>query len=276
PIAGGVIAALIMSNGANALNLPMVSLLALLLLVLQGFVGYPVASFCLKKEAKLLAKQYKESNGAAGTGADAGFGEEVEIRPKYRFIPELPKSAQTPYMLLAKVSLTALFSYWFAGALGGVIDKNIMCLLIGIIFTEIGFLEKDILTKANSFGLAMAGLITVVFANLAKATPDMVVQIIEPILITLVLGVIGIGVFSILAGKLLGESWPMSFAIGTTALFGFPGTYVLSTEVSKSIGGSEQEKKYIMNNIFPKMMIAGFVTVTVGSVILAGIMVKML
>jgi hypothetical protein len=271
PIAGGVIAALMMSEAAKAHGLPTVALLAVLLLVLQGFAGYPIASFCLKKEGKRLAGKY--DSGAKSSGSVSA---KPEIRPKYRIFPPLNKDLQTNSILLAKLALIALLAYWVAGLLNNVINRNIMFLIFGIAFAELGLLEKDILTKSNSFGLAMAGLLVLVFSSLVNATPTMVLQLIVPIVITLVLGVIGIALGSILVGKLLGESWAMSFAIGTTALFGFPGTYIVSSEVAKVLGKSDDEKKFIMEEIFPKMMVAGFVTVTIGSVVLAGIMVNLL
>ncbi len=71
-------------------------------------------------------------------------------------------------------------------------------------------------------------------------------------------------------------STPMAIAIGMTALFGFPGTFVLSNEVANANGKTEEERKLILNEILPRMLVAGFATVTIGSVIMAGIMVKML
>lgn len=276
PISGGVIAALMMSQAAKAQGFEMAALLAILLLVLQGFIGYPVASLCLKSEAKRLSGKFKNLKGTGKSDGEAKDLVQPEVKSVNKLIPALPKDQQTPFILLAKLALVVVFSTWVAQLLNGVINKNIMYLIMGIAFAELGFLEKDILTKSNSFGLAMAGLLALVFSSLVQATPAMVVQLLWPIVATLVLGTIGIAVGSILVGKLLGQSWAMSFAIGTTALFGFPGTFILSNEISKSVGGSEEEKKYIMDEIFPKMMVSGFVTVTVGSVILAGIMVKML
>ncbi|MCE1195208.1 hypothetical protein LWX53_01735, partial [bacterium] len=211
PIAGGVIAAQIMMEGGKALGSPAVSLLALLLLVLQGFVGYPVASICLKKEAANLAKEYsgiKDSGKAAGAAAAA--------LPVKKLLPAFPKDYNSIFVLLAKLSLISVLSFWLSGVLKPIIDinKNIMCLILGIAFSEIGFLDTDILTKSNSYGIAMAGLLGAVFAGLAQATPAMVGQLIVPVIITLALGTVGIGIGSILVGKLLKQSWAMSFAIG--------------------------------------------------------------
>lgn len=267
PIAGGVVAGIIMNDAAKAAAAPEIGIFAVLLVVLQGFIGYPVASLCLKKEAKRLAGGFKP-----GTADAEGSAE--ERKSKIRFIPALPKDIQTSNVLIAKLALVTLLSFWIAGLTKGAINKYIVCLVFGVVFCEIGFLETNILTKANSFGLAMAGIIVMAFSALVNASAQTVLSLLWPIVASLVLGVIGIGVACMPVGKLLGLSWEMSIAIGSTALFGFPGTYILSDEVSRSCSGSDAEKKYIMDQIFPKMLIGGFVTVTICSVILAGILAK--
>jgi hypothetical protein len=63
----------------------------------------------------------------------------------------------------------------------------------------------------------------------------------------------------------------MSIAIGLTALFGFPGTMILSQEAAKGAGGSEEEVAAIEGQILPKMIVAGFATVTITSVIVTSV-----
>ena len=64
----------------------------------------------------------------------------------------------------------------------------------------------------------------------------------------------------------------MSMAIGSSCLFGFPGTVIISNEVSESTGTTPEEKAYISAQIMPKMLIAGMVTVSIASVLIAGVM----
>ncbi|SDW39550.1 hypothetical protein [Tepidimicrobium xylanilyticum] len=61
----------------------------------------------------------------------------------------------------------------------------------------------------------------------------------------------------------------MAISIEVTALLGFPGTYILSNEVVNTVGKNKDEKKVILDEILPKMLIAGFMTITISSVILA-------
>ena len=68
----------------------------------------------------------------------------------------------------------------------------------------------------------------------------------------------------------------MGMSIGFSALYGFPGTYIISHEAAEAVSENEKEKEAILDHILPKMLVAGFVTVTISSVVLAGIFVNML
>ena len=76
-------------------------------------------------------------------------------------------------------------------------------------------------------------------------------------------------IVSILVGKIFHESWYLCCAMSITALFGFSGTVIVPTEVTKA---AEDEKKLIQGSIMPKMIISGMVSVSVVSVVVAGIM----
>jgi hypothetical protein len=79
-----------------------------------------------------------------------------------------------------------------------------------------------------------------------------------------------------LVGKLIGVSAGMAIAIGSTCLYGFPGNYIIVQEVAESMSSNDEEKKAILDHILPPMIVGGYATVTIGSVIFAGIITKFL
>ena len=271
PISGGVVAAIIMGEAATAKGLDSIALFVTILIVVQGFFGFPVASYMLNREARKILALKNPGDNSSETD-----NEKISTKVRKKLIPSLPASLQTTYILLAKLSMVAFVSFKLADLTNGVIHRYVMCLLIGVIAREIGFLEESIMTKSNAFGLAMVALMAVIFGNLSKATPEMLLSILFPLVVSLVLGVIGISIFSGIAGKLLGYSMEMSIAIGVSALFGFPGTFIISNEVANANGKTEMERTLILDSIMPKMLVAGFVTVTIASVVLAGIMVNLI
>lgn len=263
PIAGGVVAALVMGERAEALGMGEVQIFVTIIVAVQGFIGYPICSFILNREAKsILSRDH--------------FDEEVIVKEKKTLLPPLPKDLQTTYMLLLKLAISAFIAQKLSGLTNGLVHQFVICLFIGVLGRYIGFLEPSTMTQANAFGLAMTALMAIIFAPLANATPEILQNILFPLIITLILGTIGVFILSTIASKIFKMSTPMAIAIGMTALFGFPGTFVLSNEVANANGKTEEERKLILNEILPRMLVAGFATVTIGSVIMAGIMVKML
>ena len=59
-----------------------------------------------------------------------------------------------------------------------------------------------------------------------------------------------------------------------TALYGYPGNYILSQESVKAVAENDQESAYLSSRIEPQMIIGGFTTVTIASVFVASIFIK--
>ena len=269
-LSGGVVATLQMQEMAENANLPELAVFATLVMCAQGFVGYPVASLCLKSEAKRIKRDI-----------DAGSVTLVPVNAAQttackKLIPALPARYNTPNTIIAKVILVALLSTWVSSLFHDAVNKLVWCLIFGVLLKELGFLDEDALGKANATGIVMPIITLSIFTNLASATPEMVGNMVVPLLVCVVIGTIAFSLVSILVGKLFGYSWQMSMAIGSSCLFGFPGTVIISNEVSESTGTTPEEKAYISAQIMPKMLVAGMVTVSITSVLVAGVMCKWL
>jgi hypothetical protein len=256
-------------SGAN-IGLQEIGVFTALIVAMQGFIGLPVASFCLRKNALLLKKQF-----AAGGAVSASTV--TKTTGKKRLIPNFPEAIRgSANFLLAKLGVAVVLAIWLSSLTGGVIHRFVMCLIVGVLLKALGFLDDNIMTRANSFGFAMVALMAVVFGNLATASGEILASLAGPIAIAFVLGLTGIVPPSLVVGKLLGVAPYMSLAIGITTMVGFPGTFIVSNEVAKSYAQTEEERKFILDSILPKMLVAGFATVTVGSVIMAGVMANFL
>lgn len=272
PLTGGVVASILMSTAATELGLTSTAVLVTCMYIMQGFVGYPITALMLKKEARRLADKVK--NGEVdvkhmknSVGADLA-------KSKAKLIPPVPEKYQSTYVILVKLSLVA----WLAATVAPFIHLNqfVVCLLFGVIGREIGFLEEKALVKANAFGFLMTVLMAFIFAGLSQATPAMLSEIVVPLFGIIILGVIGMAILSMLIGKIFGESKEMAFSIAMTALYGFPADYILTIEAAKSVTDNDAEYEYAIDAMLPKMLVGGFTTVTIASVIIAGIFVKLL
>ena len=274
PLTGGIVAAIMMSDAFAAKGMQDLAVLAIVMYVMQGFAGYPLTALCLKKEGKRLLSLYRSGEIAAAKPQNSNV--DAPKKSKYSIFPTLPEKYRTTYMYLAKLGLVAWAAVSFAAATNEVISRYVVCLIFGVIASEIGFLERKPLNESNSFGWLMTSLMAYVFAQLAKATPAMLVEIFVPLLGIIVIGVAGMALFSTIIGKRLGYSKEMAFSVALTALYGFPPNYILTDEASKALAETPEEKEFLMDQMLPKMLVGGFTTVTIASVIIAGVFIKFL
>jgi hypothetical protein len=247
---------------------------------MQGFAGYPITSIVLKKEGKRLLQQYRSGQLAekAQGKAAAEVAATAAVKPELKLFKNMPEKYNTDFFKFLRLSLVAYLAYLTSTLLAPVVTISpfVLCLLFGVIATSAGFLEKQVLQKANGFGFAIMALMLFIFDGLKQATPSMMLEIIYPLVGTIVLGVIGMYIFSFIAGKILKVSKDMAFAVSLTALYGFPADYIITNEVIKSLTEDEKEREMLTSNMLPPMLVGGFITVTMVSVILAGIFVGFL
>lgn len=156
------------------------------------------------------------------------------------------------------------------------VSPFVLCLVFGVIATSVGFLERNSLQRANGFGFAILGLMLFVFDGLKVATPDMMLGILYPLVVCIGFGVIGMYIFSFIMGKVLKVSKEMAFAVSLTALYGFPADYIITVEVINALTEDEEEREVLTSHMLPPMLVGGFISVTIVSVILAGTFVAFL
>lgn len=261
-VSGGTISIIIVQEVALALGLLSVAVLPVLISALQGLIGFPLTSIILRKEAKRLQGEYR-----AGTlKAVKVEAEETEQKSK------LPEAFQTTAGTLFVVGVIVLISTLVNNLTGGFLNTFIVALLLGVTLRAFGILKPNILTGIDAYGLMMLAILIIIFGPLATIEPQDLIDLIVPISLSFLVGVSGSILFAIVTGKLLGYSLLMSIAVGLTSLYGFPGTMILSQEAAKSIAESEEERLAIEAQILPKMIIAGFSTVTITSVFITSIL----
>ncbi|WP_278554906.1 hypothetical protein [Parvimonas micra] len=276
PLSGGIVAAIIIKEAATALGNDKLAILAILIYVVQGFVGYPLTSILLKREGNRLLKDFKNNKENV---AEKILNKESERKT---LIPNLPEKYNTIYVILLKLAFVAYLADCFTKFINNTIFQNtvlspfVTCLIFGIIAAELGLVDRQALNKSNSFGWMITVLMAFIYEGLNKATPEMLLEVLLPLLEIIIIGVAGLLIFAFIVGKILKESPYMSLCIALNALYGFPPNYILTNEVIKSLASNNDESEYLTNKILPKMLIGGFTSVTIASVLIAGIFSKFL
>ncbi|MDQ0361878.1 hypothetical protein [Breznakia pachnodae] len=263
-ISGGTISIVMVQEQALLLGLVSVAVLPVLISAFQGIIGFPLTSLILRKEAKQIQTKYR--NGELKSVTTEAKEETTEGK--------LPPALQTTAGTLFIVGLVVVISMTLSDLTGGIINTFIIALLMGITLRATGIFKKNILSGIDAFGLMMLGVLVIIFGPLATISFQDLVDLIIPLLLSFAAGVSGAIVFAVISGKVLGYSTAMSVAIGLTSLYGFPGTMILSQEAAKAVGENEEEVKVIEDAILPKMIIAGFSTVTITSVFITSILIR--
>ena len=272
PLTGGIIAATTMQTAAANAGLEVAAVFAITMYCVQGFAGYPITAVCLQVEGKRLLKEFRDGGSVPVALAENPMAM-VDEPDRKTLIPPVPKKFDSAVVTLIKLGIVA----WFATLLGGVsfpfigkISGAIWALVLGVIFTTLGFLDRNSLNRANSYGIVMFALMMYVFDGLKDCTPEMLVSIIVPMLVLIVIGVFGMAVASFVIAKVLKMSFPLAFANGLTALYGFPCDAIITESTCKSLAQTDDEFNFLMSKMFPSMIVGGFVTVTITSVFIAG------
>ena len=273
PLTGGIVAATMMQSAAQEAGLEVAAVFAIAMYCIQGFAGYPITAICLQTEGKRLLKDFRSGNVVLTETdrremASVGMTVVADDSDRKTLIPRIPDKWNSPVLMLGKLGLVG----WLATQLGAItgISGAIWALVLGVFFTTIGFLETNLLNRANSYQIIMFALMMYVFDGLKTCTPAMLKSIIIPMIVLIVIGVAGMAAFAFIISKVLKMSFPLAFANGLTALYGFPCDAIITESTCNALGQTEEERKYLMSKMFPSMIVGGFVTVTITSVFIAG------
>lgn len=265
-LTGAAIAASIMSEAAKAHGNTTAALVALVTMVVQSIVGFPLTAFCLRKETarlhgvytqgKLVAEDEAAEKDAAGT---------PKAGKKEKFC--------TVNTILLKLSLIAFVSYMLQLLTNNVVSQYVWCLIFGFVANEVGFLESDALGKAKSDGILMTILLGYLFCSFSYATPKLLLPVIGITFGLTVVATLGLTVIAFISHKFIfkKETFWSSYAVVMNAFLGFPLNVMLVNEALHLVK-DPKERKTISGEIMPKMLVAGFVCVTIVSVFVAGIL----
>lgn len=274
PLTGGIIAFVVTSEKLTALGLTALVTIPALILALQSLIGLPLSAYFLRKHAsKLLAN--RDAKGYIAAASEASLKNdgpvEVSVPTKKNWIPE---KYATPSILLFQLFLGGSLAVVLGNLTG--INYSIWALVIGLAGTLTGFYRDKMMERANSFGVGMIGVIFVIIPSMNSVTFNLFIENLPPVLLILVIGAAGIILGGLLGSKLVKWDINKGVPVALTAMFGFPGDYLVCEEVSRSVGKNKEEQEYIFNEILSPMLVGGFTTVTTASILVASILMSTL
>ena len=264
PVAGGSVSTAMIADAAREAGQPTMAAFAWVVGILQFFVGLPMTSivvskFCRRRTATGIVQQTAN--------------ETDKLAAHHKLIPPVPEKWDSVYLTVAKLLLVTVFSCWL-GSLTK-IPSAILCLVFGVLFCEIGFLDEAALQKSGFMSFIMLCLLASAPASFSTISLDDFLQLVGPSVFFLLFGGLMLAVGGAIFGKLLHIEPLLGAALGLAAMYGFPYSMLIPEQVIEAMGLPEAESKALYDQIVPKMVIAGFASVTVGSVFVGAICVSL-
>lgn len=262
PVAGGVVAASLVNDAAEAAGQTDYGAFAALVCSLQTFVAVPVASFLLHRycDQQVCSKSYLKAATSNGHGSF----------PDFHVIKKWPDEWNDGSMMVARLMIVALLGTWISRLTGGALPTAVAVLLLGIVFTELGFLEPQTLSRAGYFNLLIMGLVMSLPNSFRNLTVESFGAMLPAVLFFLVLGAASLIVGGVVVGKLLNVDWKLAAASALAAMYGYPLTEIIPRAVVGSYDLPAEDSEKLLEQMMPPLIIAGFTTVTIASVALAG------
>ncbi len=267
PISGGIIAGQMTAEAATAAGRDDLAAFAMLVIGCQGFIGIPICSFFARKYCNGILKGEIQMKQAA----------EVRSNDKPRLLSKMPSWMSGDNTIFAKMAIAGFVGYLISAicsdvpGLSYVTNAIIMYLIMGIVFCLIGFLPANAHVKCHANGFLMLCVLSIVPGSLATLSLSDLINMIVPLVGTLVVGAAFVCLFGAIAGKLIGVHWTIAFAIAICCTIGYPGTQIIVDEVTRSLDCDEEMRAKVYENVMPQIIVSGFTSVTVASVIFAGL-----
>lgn len=271
-INGGLIATQIMTEGAMAKGLTLAAALGTIVYAVQKFVGTPPASFHGLKEAEKMLADYRANKGAGVTlnkaNNEPAKEERMLIYKKY-------DKYFTDFTCLAVTGLFAWLSSWLGNATP--VNYSIWALVLGAVVGGSGLIPPSILEKGKASGLLQMAIFASIIPSLAKISLADLAVLGWQTVVVFVACMVGIYIFMYFlpTWKICGSK-DLSVGIAMAQLLGFPATYLIANEIATAVAKTPDEKEYVLSRIMPAYVVAGFVSVTSLSIVIAGILVKFL
>ena len=274
-VAGGSVANILMQEALDTIeavkgvDLAQVKVVVIMTLCLQTLIAMPICSAIMKAEATSMVKAGRLPALKAEQSGESGW------QFKLPFQIPVPEMFKTQSGSLFRACLVGLAGYWFATQIGQ--NTLLVCMIFGVIFRSLGWLDPHCMTPANSYGWFLFMLTMFCMGSFWQCTPELVLGSVKFLVPIFAIGIIAILINAFVAKFIFRESFRMCFAIGLTSMIGSTGTIYIAQEVSTAVADGDEEARQILEGYcLPRLLIAGFSTLTIGSVIFASMLVPYL
>ena len=276
---GGIVATTTMVQACDEKGLAAAAALATFIYAVQKFVGTLPASNCglsVANElvADLRAKHAADPNYSWYAEQKSSTASASAKEPLWKGI----KKYYTTFICLAIGAAAIVLAQTLAKMLKptplSFINMSILCMVFGITARNTGLVPPNIMrdqAKANGF-FSFLSLCTII-PSLAKIDVSMLPSIGFATVVIFVLVMVFTFITFMLtpAWKVVGSK-KLAIGIAMCQMIGYPGTELIATEITNAVAQTDEERDAVTARIQTAYVISGFTSVTILSVVIAGIL----
>lgn len=215
---------LIMTVALKDHSMELASTFYIVLYVTQKFISVPVASHFLRIETQNLRRITKNIQ---LYGNRAGGEEKVLELQNGKKLLNLPRSSTKPSISSVKLATSIMISYHLAETTGDTVYYFIMCLMIGVLLSSLGFLDKFILQKMQASGVITFLVIITISSSLTSTTSVQMLEVLESLVILSLSGVSGVAAVGMAGARIFRAGMGLAISLGISYTFGFPTTVLM-------------------------------------------------
>lgn len=272
-INGALVATNIMAEAATAKGMVLAASLAPVVFAVQKFVGAPMVSRAGLKEGERLLEEFRKNKSLGKSIKEAVAT--VEVGPKKQTFAEKHSKLYTNNVCIALTVCLAFISVVIGDAIG--ISYSIVGLVLSVAIKTLGFFPDKILERAKVVGFVNFVGFVGLMPSLAKVSLGDLGQLFFQVALVFGATILGIFIcFRILPLWKVVGSKNLAVGVAFCQMLGFPSTYLISNEIANVLAENEEERTYLLEKIMPRFVVAGLASVTVLSVIVAGIFADLL
>ena len=269
PVVGGGAACAIASN-AVAFRAPLLAPYPWMIFMVQGIFCTPLFAWVVRKEALRLMAGGNAAPVRHGPVAAASVAQRLA---EVKLCDRVPSQYRTTSFYLCSLMAVSVFNRWLNLTLlpGLGISPVITALLFGIVLGQFGLMERDPLSKSDSMGFLMLGLMALMANSFAQVPLAAVLSLAGPALLVVAAGTVILAAAGYLVARLFAYSRSRGIALALNCMVGFPFGMLIAKKVLASVAKDEDQRRFLEYELIPPLEAGSILVTNVISIFIASL-----
>ena len=270
-VVGGGAACAIASNAA-AFRAPLLAPYPWMIFMVQGIFCTPFFAWAVKKEALRLMAGGLAAGGLAAP-ARGGPVPAASLPLRIKLCDRVPQQYRSTSFYLCSLMAVSVFNRWLNLTLlpGLGISPVITALLFGILLGQFGLMERDPLSKSDSMGFLMLGLMALMANSFAQVPLSNLLTLAWPALLAVAAGTVILAAAGLLGGRLFGYSRFRAIALALNCMVGFPFGAMIAKKVLGTVAKDESQGAFLESELIPSLEAGSILVTNVISIFIASL-----